>query len=66
MTFKVIHDGKAPHHLWRLGRVVDIIPYRDDICAAKIKVCKTGAIINEPVNNLYPLKCSKTYDTKDD
>ena len=59
MTFKVIYDGKAPHHLWRLGRVVDIIPYRDDISAAKIKVGKTGAIINEPVNNFVSFKMFK-------
>ena len=48
-----------------MGRVVDIIPSRDsNIRAAKIKVGKTGAIINRPVNKLYPLECSMTYDTE--
>ena len=52
--------------MWRLGRVVDIIPSRDfNICAAKIKVDKTGAIINSPINKLYPLECSITHDTEE-
>ena len=46
----IIYDEKVPHHLWRLGRVVDIIPSRDsNIRAAKIKVGKTGATINRPI-----------------
>ena len=49
-----------------MGRVVDIIPSRDsNISAAKIEVGKTGAIINRPVNKLYPLECSMTYNTED-
>ena len=49
-----------------MGRVVDIIPSRDcNIRAAKIKVGKTGAIINRPINKLYPLECSITHDTED-
>ena len=52
--------------MWRLGRVVDIIPSRDcNIRAVKIIVDKTGAIINRPINKLYPLKCSIAYDTQD-
>ena len=47
-------------------RVVDVIPRRDcNIRAAKIKVGKTGAIINRPINKLYPLECSMTYGTED-
>ena len=62
----IIYDEKVPRHLWRLGRVVDIIPSRDcNIRAAKVKVGKTGAIINRPINKLYPLECSMTYDTED-
>ena len=61
-----IYDEKVPRHLWRLRRVVDIIPSRDcNIRAGKIKVGKTGAIINRPINKLYSLKCSMTYDTED-
>ena len=57
----IIYDEKVPPHLSRLGRVVDITPYRDsNIRAAKIKVGKTRAIINKPVKNLYPLECSMT------
>ena len=52
--------------MWRLERVVDIISSRDyNIRAAKMKVGKTGAIINRPINKLYPLECSITYDTED-
>ena len=62
----ITYDEKVPRHLWRLGRVVDIIPSRDcNICAAKIKVGKTGEIINRPINKLYPLQCSITYNTED-
>ena len=60
----IIYDEKVPHV--KLGRVVDIIPSRDcNIRAVKIIVDKTGAIINRPINKLYPLKCSITYDTQD-
>ena len=59
----IIYDKKVLCHMWRLGRVVDIIPSRDsNIRAAKIKVGKTGATINRPINKLYPLECSMTYD----
>ena len=62
----IIYDEKVPRYLWRSGRFVDIIPSRDCyIRAAKIKVRKTGAIVNRPINKLYPLECSITYDTED-
>ena len=52
--------------MWRLERVADIISSRDyNIRAAKMKVGKTGAIINRPINKLYPLECSITCDTED-
>ena len=52
--------------MWRLERVADIISSRDyNIRAAKMKVGKTGAIINRPINKLYPLECSITCETED-
>ena len=61
-----IYDEKVPRHLWRLGRVVNLIPSRNinssidsNIREAKIKVRKTGAIINRPVNKLHHVECSR-------
>ena len=61
-----IYDEKVQRHLWRLGRVVDLIPCRNinssidsNIREAKIKVRKTGAIINRPVNKLHHVECSR-------
>ena len=63
----LIYDEKVSCHLWRLGRVVDIIPNIDsNIRVAKIKIGKIGVIVNRAVHKLYPVECSMTYDTEDD
>ena len=56
----VIYEDKQPRHLWKLGRIVNIIPGRDGrIRGAVVKVGKSGAVIRRPVNRLYPLVKAK-------
>ena len=55
----IIQDEKIPRHLWRLGRVVEILKGRDNrIRGAKLKI-GTGSLINRPINRLYPLEMNK-------
>ena len=52
----IIYDDKQPRHLWKIGKINEIIPGRDGrIRGAIVKVGKSGAIIRRPVNRLYPL-----------
>ena len=56
----VIYEDKQPRHLWKLGKIVNIIPGRDGrIRGAVVKVGKSGAVIRRPVNRLYPLVKAK-------
>ena len=59
----IIYDEKVSHHLWRLGRVVDIISSRDSNIRA---VGKTGVIIKRPVNKLYPSECLMMYGKEEE
>ena len=58
-----IYDEKVSHHVWRLGRVVDIISSRDSNIRA---VGKTGVIIKRPVNKLYPSECLMMYGKEEE
>ena len=52
----IIFEEKQPRHLWKVGRVLSIIPGRDGrIRGAEVKVGKSRAVIKRPVNRLYPL-----------
>ena len=57
----IIYEDKQPRHLWRIGRVIRVIPGRDGrIRGAEVKVGKTGAVIRRPVNRLYPIVKAET------
>ena len=52
----IIYEDKQPRHLWKLGRVINVIPGRDGrVRGANVKVGKSGAIIRRPVNRLFPV-----------
>ena len=52
----IIYDEKQPRHLWKIGKVMELIPSRDGrVRGAQIKVGKSGVIIKRPINRLYPL-----------
>ena len=52
----VIYEDKQPRHLWKIGRVMEVIGGRDGrIRGAEVKVAKSGAIIKRPINRLYPI-----------
>ena len=52
----IVYDKRQPRHLWKLGRIIDLIIGKDDIIrGAKLKL-GTGAIIQRPLNLLYLLE----------
>ena len=52
---------KQPRHLWKLGKITRIIYGNDNkIRGAELKIGRTNAIINRPVNKLYPLESYRT------
>ena len=51
----IVYDQKEPRHLWRVGRVINLIPSKDGKSrGAEVILGKTKAIIRRPVNRLYP------------
>ena len=57
----IIYEDKQPRHLWKIGRVVRVIPGRDgQVRGAEVKVGKSGAVIRRPVNRLYPIVKAET------
>ncbi|XP_057299338.1 uncharacterized protein LOC130629963 [Hydractinia symbiolongicarpus] len=58
----IVYDDKLTRHMWKLGRVVKLVPESDDkVRATQVKLGQTGTIVNRPVNRLYPLetKCGR-------
>ena len=50
----LIYDKCQPRHLWKLGRILELIRSKDGfVRAAKVKCGSTGNIINRPLNKLY-------------
>ena len=57
-----MYDKHQPRHLWKLGRVIDLLKGNDNVIrGAKIKLGGSGAIITRPLNKLYLLEVRK-YD----
>jgi len=63
----VLVHGDAPRLMWKLGRVMELIPSRDGVVrSAMVKVGKTGNIIKRAVVCLYPLEVSCEESRDDD
>ena len=55
----LIHDDNAPRHLWRIGRVIELIKSKSDneVRGASVKVPRTGRTVQRPTNKLIPIEC---------
>ena len=57
----LIYEDKQSRHLWKVGKVMKLLPSRDrKIRSLEVKVGKTKKIISRPVNRLYPLNVFKS------
>ena len=53
----IVYEKHQPRHLWKLGRIVDLIRGNDNVVrGAKVKFGASGNIITRPLNLLYPLE----------
>ena len=53
----LIYDDKQPRHMWKLGRVSELIRSKDGIVrAAKVLVGATGILVDRPISKLYPIE----------
>ena len=56
----MIYNKSHPRHLWKLGRVTELIRSKDGtVRAAKVKCGSTGNVISRPINKLYPIEVRK-------
>ena len=62
----IVYDKRQPRHLWKLGRITELIIGKDDVIrGAKLKL-GTGAIIQRPLNLLYLLEVRNFTKNVDD
>ena len=60
----LIYEEKVPRQSWCMGRVIEIIPSKDDqIRGAKILIGKSRHIIERPVNKLFPIEFAQDVPT---
>ena len=57
----LIYDKAQPKHLWKIGRITELVRSKDDgaVRAAKVFVGSTGNVLCRPVNKLYPIETLK-------
>ena len=48
----LIHDDDAPRHLWRIGRVIELIKSKsgNEVRGASVKVLRTDRMVQRPTN----------------
>ena len=62
----IIYDKYQPRHLWKLGRIIELVRGNDAVVrAAKVKTGISGVIITRPLNKLYPLEINNSKSIKD-
>ena len=53
----MVHDRLQPRHLWKLGRIVELIRSNDGLVRAAKVVCgSSGKFIKRPIKTLYPIE----------
>ena len=61
----IVYDDKQPRHLWRIGRVDNVLIGRDGrVRGAEVQLGKSGIIIKRPVNRLYPIVKNESVEFK--
>ena len=62
----IIYEENIPRQLWKLGRIVELYKSNDGKKrGARVKVGKTGQLIDRPLNRLFPLELN-THDTSNE
>ena len=57
----IVYDKHQPRHLWKLGRVMELIIGSGGVVrGAKIKLGNSGVIVSRPLNHVYPLEIRKS------
>ena len=58
----LIFDDKLPRHMWKLGRVDELIRSKDGVVrVTKVKSGSAGAFLSRPINKLYPVELYKNH-----
>ena len=53
----LIYNKSQPRHLWKLGRILELIRSKDGVVrAARVKCGFSKNIISRPLNKLYPIE----------
>ena len=53
----LVYDENVPRHFWRIAIVTGVLPSGDyEIKRVIVRIAKTSAILNCPVNKLFPVK----------
>ena len=53
----IIHDDMRPRHLWKLGRIEELIKGADGVVrGSRIKMGKSKKVVGRPLNKIYPLE----------
>ncbi|KAH9369378.1 hypothetical protein HPB48_017730 [Haemaphysalis longicornis] len=52
----LVQEDKAPRHMWKMGRVLEMYPGRDNVVRACMVKLPNGATLRRPVQLLYPME----------
>ena len=53
----LVFEEKVPRQNWCLGKIVEILPSRDDqVRGAKVLIGKSKHVIERPINKLFPIE----------
>ena len=62
----VVHDKFQPRHLWKLGRIEELIRSNDGLVrAAKVVLGSSGNSIKRPIKSLYPIE-TRTHEKSEE
>ena len=57
----LLFEDKQPRHMWKLGRVQELIRSKDGrVRAGKVLVGSTGIVVDRPISKLYPIEIRKS------
>ena len=66
----LIAEDKTPQSTWRIGRIVELIKGRDDICRGAKVMTRTenqrNSVLRRPINKLIPLELDNEEEQNND